>query len=109
MRNGPKLVRKISLATLPSKSQDYDVASIGRLRYAFTLVRCFILTIIHNVPLMVKIRAGKKTPVCGPMLRATYEKNHSGPHAFTKLRIFTSNDKILKLLCDYCYSRVNLL
>ena len=46
---------------------------------------------------MVKIRAGKKTPVCGPMLRhrATYEKNHSGPHAFTKLCIFPSNDKIL--------------
>ena len=60
---------------------------------------------------MVKIRAGKKTPVCGPMLRhrATYEQSHSGPHAFTKLRIFTSNDKILKLLCRYCYYRVNRL
>ena len=44
------------------------------------------------------IRAEKKTPLCGPMSqhRATYEQSHSGPHAFTKLCIFTSNDKILK-------------
>ena len=60
---------------------------------------------------MVKIRAEKKTPVCGPMSQhtATYEQNHSGPHAFTKLCIFPSNDKMLQLLCKYCYYRVHRL
>ena len=60
---------------------------------------------------MVKISAEKKTPVCGPMLRhrATYEKNNSGPHTFTKLCIFPSNDKILQLRCKYCYHRMNRL
>ena len=60
---------------------------------------------------MVKIRAEKKTPVCGPMSqhRATYEQSHSGPHAFTKLCIFPSNDKILKLIGEHCYYRVNRL